>query len=149
MQKDEIGSAYVRIVALSQDFEKQVQASFDRLKPMAEKSGEESSKAWTDGFSKHFGQVMSDAHERLQQDIADSWDKAGTDHGERYGESHSDAAGATITDGTNATIDRMGKSWADAGRRTDAATATRSPWRSTRPWAAASTTPRTCGATAI
>lgn len=115
MPKDVIGSAYVRIVAMSQDFEKQVQASFDRLKPMAEKSGEESSKAWTDGFSKHFGQVMSDAHERLQQDIADSWDKAGTDHGERYGESHSDAAGATITDGTNATIDRMGKSWADAG----------------------------------
>lgn len=117
MPKDVIGTAYVRIVAMSQDFEKQVQASFDRLKPMAAKSGEESSKAWTDGFEKHFGQTMAEAHDRIQQDLADSWDKAGIDHGGGYGTSFGDESGTTIIDGHDATVDEMGKSWADAGAR--------------------------------
>ncbi len=117
MPKDVIGSAYVRIVAMSQDFEKQVQASFDRLKPMAEKSGEESSKAWTDGFQKHFGQTMADAHERVQQDLRDSWDKAGTDHGKDYGDSFGDSSHDAVMDGHDATTETMGASWSAAGAK--------------------------------
>ncbi len=115
MPKDVIGTAYVRIAAMSADFEKQVQASFDRLKPMAAKSGEESSKAWTDGFEKHFGQVMADAQERVQQDIADSWRDAGTEHGVNYGEAFGEGSGNQILDDHAAIVGDMGDSWSAAG----------------------------------
>lgn len=117
MPKDVIGSAYVRIVALSQDFEKQVQASFDRLKPMAEKSGEDVSKSWTDGFEKHFGQTMADAHERVQQDLRDEWEKAGTDHGKDYGDAFGTGAHDQVIAEHDKTVGEMGSSWADAGAR--------------------------------
>lgn len=115
MPKDVIGSAYVRIVAMSQDFEKQVQAAFDRLKPMAGKSGEEAGKAWNDGFEKDFGSRLSDAHDRIQQDLRDSWDRAGTDHGKDYGDAFGSESGTTIDESHAATVDRMGESWSSAG----------------------------------
>ena len=113
MPKDVIGSAYVRIVAMSQDFEKQVQASFDRLKPMAEKSGEESSKAWTDAFNKHFGQSMADAHERTMADLADEWGK--TDHGEIYGDRVGDGMHERLIARQRETADALGSQWSTAG----------------------------------
>lgn len=115
MPKDVIGTAYVRIVAMSQDFEKQVQASFDRLKPKAAASGEEASKAWTDGFEANFNRAMADAFDRMQQDAGESWDSAGKDHGDRYGDSMGEAAGNTILDHQNNITDEMGRSWRDAG----------------------------------
>lgn len=115
MPKDVIGTAYVRIVAMSQDFEKQVQASFDRLKPKAAASGEQASKAWTDGFEANFNQAMAEAFDRMQQDAGESWDKAGKEHGGIYVDSMGDTIGNGLLDEQGAIIDEMGQSWSAAG----------------------------------
>lgn len=117
MAKDVIGTAYVRVVALSSDFEKQVQRAFDRLKPMAQSSGEQVSQSWMQGFEGHFNQAMADAFERLQNDVGDSWGEAGQEHGEGYGDSFGHGAGGAILDDQSATIDAMEANWADAGAR--------------------------------
>ena len=117
MAKDVIGTAYVRVVALSNDFENQVQRAFDRLKPRAEASGEEVSQSWMQGFEGHFNQAMADAFDRLQNDVGDSWADAGGDHGGRYGDSFGHASGGQILDDQTATVDAMEATWADAGAR--------------------------------
>lgn len=116
MPKDVIGSAYVRIVALSQDFEKQVQASFDRLKPMAEKSGEDVQKSWMDGFNKHFGQVFAEAHDRAQQDVIESYGRAGTHSGTEFGVAHGEAAHDEIVGRHQSTMDDVSNVSTTGGR---------------------------------
>ena len=102
---------------MSQDFEKQVQRSFDKLKPMAGKNGEDAQKAWTDGFTKNLDTSLDDGFSKARDRQRDQWAAVGPDHAGAYADTFGPKMGNDLIDHQNATTDEMGKNWTDAGQR--------------------------------
>lgn len=115
MPRDVIGTAYVRIIAMSEDFEKQVQQSFNKLRPMAEKSGQDSSQAFADGWDKGLKNRLQEGHRKALEDMHVQSAQAGTDGGQLHGRNHADASREEMVKGHQSTLATLTTDSADGG----------------------------------
>jgi len=112
--KDVIGTAYVRIAALSEDFEKQVAKSFDRLKPVAEKGGADASESFGKGWDPVNDRIR-EGHQKAMDDLTVSSREGGKDSGTAHAVGFNEGAAPEMASGRQKIADDMGSSWAKDG----------------------------------